>query len=368
MRNVRPQDMMPERTVFGLREQQLLPILQAAVDRKVTALAISFDHTVEGHPGYQGEKCIPTFAYETEEGSCDHLVMFVKKHDHAGRIEAEQFRFLQEHGAPIPKLYGVLKDAQGCDILFLEHLPVVYGNEEMYDNADLLQRFVSLAARLNSLPISESYEALPHHGSLAGIPEQQVTTLGEIAERSASGALGTELRRFFGASGQIVSGLEHTLHRLGPVVAEFPLGFVHGDFWPFHTGARTDSHELLAIDLGWSLLASRFFDIAPFLGPPEEDMDLCLSREELGRHYLNEYHGRSATSIPLEEFLVETDAVWVAWNSRRLPRVLKPAIEGDRKSQIILHWLLNILETWKEGEQLRPAYSLKARLQRSDDA
>jgi hypothetical protein len=360
--------MVIQQTIFDLDGALILHVLERAVGSKIASLSISFNHSIEGHPGYQGQKCIPTFDYQTEQASRDRITMFVKRHDQAGRIEAEQFRFLQGRGAPIPRLYEVVKDKRGCDVLFLEYLPKVYTNREVYENPDLLRRFAGLAARLNTLPVSESYRALPHHGSVSGIPDRQAHVLPEVVRRSADCELGTELQDLAKRNGSPASQLEAKLHRLGSAVAAFGLGFVHGDFWPFHVGSRSGSDELIAVDLGWSLLASRFFDIAPFVGPADEDINLCLSRDEVARHYLDEYCRLSGTTVSLDEFLLEADAVWAAWNSRRIGWLLPKADAGNRKARITLHWLLSIIAGWEEGEQLRPPYSLKARLQAAGEA
>jgi hypothetical protein len=329
--------------VFGLSEAQLRPILESAIGQSASSFSTSIRHRIKGHPGYRGEKRIPTFEYTTSDGTSGEAVMFVKKLCHPKGGNAEQATFLAKRNAPIPRLYGTLRDNEGYDIIFLEHLPIVYRDEEVYSSPILLQRFISLAASLNTLPLPQSHGVLPNHEDVSKIPESRIPALVDAADHSTRGDLGDELKEFFGRAPSVLPDLKQVLHCLSTMVAGFPLGLVHGDFSPFHTGSRASSPEMLAIDFGCVSVGPRFFDIAPFLAPPDVDMDLCMSCEEIARHYVNEYNARSGSSMCPKEVLLESNAVWAAWNARRIPWLLPQALEGEQKARAKLHRLLSRL-------------------------
>ena len=94
-------------------------------------------------------------------------------------------------------------------------------------------------------------------------------------------------------------------------------------------------------------------------------------RDWLARHRRSPESQSPGPRVPLFEsleprlllstFFVEADAVWMAWNSRRLGWLLKPALTGDGEAQDRLGWLLSLLLDWREGEPLRPADAQKPR-------
>jgi len=355
--------MMEDRLcVSGLSEAQLRTVVESAVGRRVSAISTSFHHRITGHPGYRGEKCIPTFRCTASDGTRSEVTMFVKRLSHPEGGETRQIAFLAGVGAPIPKLYGVLKDKDGHDILFLEYLPIVYRDEDVYSNPDRLRRFLRLAAQLNTLPLPRTDDVLPSHADLFKIPEAQISVLTDVAEHATGGNLGDELKRFFTGGAPVLPHLQQLLARLSTRVKSFPLGFVHGDFWPFHTGSRDDSQEILAIDLGCACLAPRFFDIAPFIGPPDTEANPCMRSEDVARAYLAEYNPKSGGSTQLKEILLEADAVWTAWNARRVPWLLESALKGEEEARVRMHWYLSILATWREDRRLQSPYKLRARL------
>ncbi len=116
---------MSENTFLGLSAGDVLPIVERAIGAPLASLSFTFQHRIDGHPGYQGKKVIPTFQYRTKGSQPGRFVMFVKRHDKSERIKSSQFRHLAEGAAPIPELYGTLRDSKGREILFLEYLPKI---------------------------------------------------------------------------------------------------------------------------------------------------------------------------------------------------------------------------------------------------
>jgi len=346
---------MTAQSIFGLTAEQIVPFVERAVGTPVSSLSINLDHAIDGHPGRQGEKLIPTFIYNTPDGRSGRIVLFVKRLGQREPIESAQYRHLQQHGAPIPRLYGAIRDADNREILFVEYLEQIYTDDQVYHRPDLLQRFIRLVATLNALPTDETYEALPHHGAVHPLPPAQVPAVEQIAQRATKRKLGAPLAAMFAAGRDVRTQIDSNLRRLGQANASFPMGFVHGDLWPHHVGSRSTWHDMLAVDLGLSLFASRFFDIAPFVGPSDDLPALSLTREDIADCYLEAYAASGAPRIDRDVFLAEVDAVWLAWNSRRLSWLAEPALGGDAEALDRICWLLSLILQWKEGEPLHPS-------------
>ena len=86
------------------------------------------------------------------------------------------------------------------------------------------------------------------------------------------------------------------------------------------------------------------------MGPSDDVPPLCLSRNDIADCYIQEYRRLSGEAIARADFLAEVDAVWMAWNTRRLPRVIKPALDGDAKARGTLEFLLDSVLSWTRGE------------------
>lgn len=99
------------------------------------------------------------------------------------------------------------------------------------------------------------------------------------------------------------------------------IGFVNHDFWPEHTGWRRETGELLIFDLEYVGFGPRFFNVALSIGAPDEVLlnappghypARCQPREELARYYLGRYVHWGGSAVPLDRFLEEIHALWIA--------------------------------------------------------
>ena len=331
--------MTKQDTIFGKSMEDIVSIIEEVVGTDINSLSVSSVDEINGHPGYQGQKLIPTFRFKVDDETRE-LKVFIKKHNEPDQIESDQFRHAHKHGAPIPNLYHSFRDDAECEVLFIEHLSYIQSDEEVYCSPGLFRRFVRLIARLNSIPVDEAYASLPHHGCVHPIPLAQLDAAQQLASSVPSGM-----------------HLPQTLTHLSNVVSSFPLGFVHGDFWPHHSGTKTPDGDMMAIDLGLSLHASRFFDVAPFVGPSFYLPSLSLSREEVAATYLEAYRENGADApISEDNFLAEADAVWLAWNSRIISQAAAALGKKAGDVQRRLSAYLKYLSKWKEGEPCLAPY------------
>lgn len=108
---------------FGLTDADLLPVVSALAGAPVIRFLVEERYAVSGYYGACGEKGVPTFVYETQDGARGEATAFVKRFTWAGKSEAAIYRHLAGHGVPVPRLYGSFVDAEDCEILFLERLP-----------------------------------------------------------------------------------------------------------------------------------------------------------------------------------------------------------------------------------------------------
>ena len=102
------------------------------------------------------EKEIPTFAYTTKAGREGRVTVFAKRITRPGPSEIQQYRFLEAHQAPIPRLYGVLLDPKGSETLFLEHVDMSREGRAQH-TMEGRREFFALMARFHAIQPSREY-------------------------------------------------------------------------------------------------------------------------------------------------------------------------------------------------------------------
>ena len=84
---------------------------------------------------------VPTISYEIESGGSFKRTLFVRRPKEVGwgRLQAHHYTFLSENGVPTPRLYGVLSDSKGREVLFLEYLDeVTVANKAFYEDLGIM--------------------------------------------------------------------------------------------------------------------------------------------------------------------------------------------------------------------------------------
>lgn len=340
----RDQRRVEEQTpVFGLSEAQLGPIVGEIAGGPVASFDISVEHRVAGPYGVSAEKIIPTFSYRTRSGRGGSATVFAKRPYEMmpGHGEAPHYRHLAQHGAPIPRMYGALTDQQQREILFLEYLDVVTEPEpceRFLNDPEQFPKFVSLVAHLNAIRPSEEYAArlrrdIPRRPGPPGWDWRQrmedvCTDLDRIWEHGAEGDLGAALRRLCAGSQERLGRLRDVAMGLVEPASQMETGFTHNDCYPHCTGHRRETGELLIFDLEDVGFEPRFFDIAPWLGAPDEVQPRCAPREELAQHYLGEYAQRGGEPPSLAQFLEETRVLWLVYTLMMLGWWVNQAVDG----------------------------------------
>lgn len=105
-------------------------------------------------------------------------------------------------------------------------------------------------------------------------------------------------------------------------------GLAHTDFYPENTGWRRETGELLMIDLEFVGFAPLFYDVAGWIGAPDNIQKRCCPRRELAQYYLEQYARWGGCPVPLEQFLEDTRILWMASEFKMLGWRLGRALDG----------------------------------------
>ena len=297
--------------VFGLTKEQLWPIVEEAAGEAVASFEMCMEHQPPEPYGAAGEKEIPTFDYVAEDGHAGRVTVFVKRYNRTGPAEARQYRCLLDHGAPMPRLYGVLVDSEGRETLFLEHVDASREARSTFQ-PDGLRDHLALMARFQAIQPSPEFTAwLEQRGPFADRLVEGELALERIWEHSRNGELGEDLKDFCSSSKRVLRQLQSLARQVTQRSSQMPRGLLHTDFSPENTGRR-ETGERLVMDVEHITFGPRFFDPAEMLGVPSERWYRKLSRNDLARHYLDEYARWGGTPAPLDVFLKDMGILWLA--------------------------------------------------------
>jgi hypothetical protein len=354
--------------IFGIAKDKLRPIIAEAVREEVDSFKLSArDHVTAGVLrdgcygrygrygcygcyGIMGEKGVWNFSYVTKSGQRGEKRIFVKKYyDSLPKEEGYHYRCLEDYDAPIPRLYGTLRDKKGREILFLEYLNVVAEDETSFlKDASKSRMFVQAIARFNGIqPCGDYASYLEKELKARSGPddweermEAVALSLDDIWKRGLAGELGSSVKGLCADHYSKKTKLQARARGLIQLVEGMKKGLCHRDFAHHCTGWRDDV-ELVIFDLEDVGLDARFTDVALLLGAPDASLS---ERQELIEHYLSEYSQGRASNVSLDQFLSETRILWQAltlwhaylcwWNNGLLDKGAELARLPDAKDNI----------------------------------
>ena len=319
--------------VFGLTKGELWPIVEEAAGTAVASFDVLMEHQRPEPYGFSAEKGIPTFDYVTETGRMGSVTVFVKRFHRTGPAESQQYRFLQAHQAPIPRMYGALLGADEREILFLEYVDT--SREARSIRAvDRLLEFVALMARFHAIRPSPEYKAWLEQqaGRFADAVASAGPALELIWDHARKCELGRDLKDFCSSAGPVgLRKLQSLVRQVMDRSQRMPQGLIHTDFSTENTGRR-QTGEVVVLDIEWVKLGPWCFDVAELLGTPPEHWRRDLSQGELARHYLEEYARWGGSPPPLEVFVDDIGILWKADIFRYLDWDLGRALGGSAES------------------------------------
>jgi len=314
--------------VFGLTKGELWPIVEEAAGTTVASFDVLMEHGQPLPHGGPTEKEIPTFAYITKSGREGRVTIFAKRITRPGPSEVQQYRFLQAHHAPIPRLYGVLLSPEGSETLFLEHVDMRW---EARSHRTLNQRreFFALMARFHAIQPSKEYAAWLDQtiGTVTEELSRAEPALDLIWKHACDGELGQSLQDFCSSYHQGLRELQSLATHVTERCLRMPQGLTHTDLLIENVGRRHNG-ELVLLDLEWVRRGPRFFDAAGWLGRPPDRWPPSLAQSDLARHYLEEYARWGGSPPSLEAFLDDVRLMWLAENLRILNWYRDRAVDG----------------------------------------
>jgi hypothetical protein len=302
-----------------------MPVVEEAAGEAIRTFDVSVHHEVQGPYGVHGRKLIPTFSYTTTSGRRGATTLFIKQQDvcRPGHMEAHHYRFLAAHGAPVPRLYGAFTDEHHRETLFLEYLDAIPDRDpytEFLKDDYRFPRFLTSIAHLNAIQPSAAYLAELQHDSMTREGqrgwqqriEHALDLLSRIREAAQKGILGSSLGQLCGDRARELDLLAEMALSLPPQIDAMPQSLCLVDCYPHCTGWRTTTGELLVFDLEYVELRARFWDVAAWLGAPDEVQPRCGTREQLADIYLASRSSVSGTHIDRDLFLEESRVLWYA--------------------------------------------------------
>jgi aminoglycoside phosphotransferase (APT) family kinase protein len=330
--------------VFDLTQAQLHEAVAAIAGEPVVSFEVAASQHVRGRYGFSGEKVIPTFCYETRSGRVRETTVFVKRHydDHAGHREAHHYSFLTRHGAPVARLYQALTDHQHREILFLEHLDVVAEPDlpfaETRCDAGRFPAFLAAFAQLHAIQPCDEYAALLREDMVErewsswwaepNLREKVHGILERVWECAVRGEVGNRVASLCQETRSALGPLRARTELWASTVSQLPVSLAHNDCYPDCVGWRPGTSEAAIFDLEDMGYGPRFFDVAPWIAPPDEVQRRCWPREKLAQHYLSHFERTGGEHVPQAQFLEEGYACWLIWVILEMEAYLGRALLG----------------------------------------
>jgi len=255
--------------VFGLAESQLRSVVENVVGETVTELSVALEEQLAKElQGGFGDYMIPAISYRCSGGASGSVVLFAKRQKRIETHECPHYTHLCRHGAPVPRLFGCLQDAEGREVLFLEHLVPFNDNEaDHLADPERFRQFLAASARFKAVPLSEGYRGNLEDWDMERtlIPATWKPSVTNIWAAALRGELGPELGRLCADN----EDQQQPLRKLADVAADrirhLPQGINHGDHRLGNAGWRRTTGAMVFYDLG-VFLGPRFDDVANYLG------------------------------------------------------------------------------------------------------
>lgn len=298
---------------FGLSETQIRPILEAAIGRSIAEFTVQTRPAVQDDPG--GNKRLLRFMYATQDGAPGEATLFAKRCVWKGKSEAVHYRYLAAQAVPTARLYGVLRDSSGEEIIFLERLTSTgfdpQSETEWHSLLSLLARFNACAVTPNYLAQMYPFEQVGQVGGGVWLTGLNASPTDEQVEADLEAC---RVRR------EDRPALQQAARTLFERVAAQPRGLLHQDFMSDNVGWRGQRAEMVVFDLHKNALGPRFADVSPYLAFPDwsdssaflndKDNSGVSRREALIRHFLKEYARFGGLAVSPKIFREETAALF----------------------------------------------------------
>lgn len=245
---------MTETRIFGVAGEELQQVVENAAGQPVESFRISFEYQLGPVKGFNAQKVIPTFYWRGRTGKQGRTIMFIKRNPPQHR-EAFHYAYLAKHGAPIPRLYGALRDDQGRDILFLEYLDALYDEDWFFSDPERCRRYFSASARFHAIHPEADYMSQLEQKRVDRYLAEALDVLNTVRLSSFRGELGHDLEALCLDNAAALPKLLEIVAESSGRVANMALGL--SCCGPLHQcGWRRETGELLFAVASSGLLGS----------------------------------------------------------------------------------------------------------------
>ena len=346
-------------TVLGLTARQMAPVVDAIAGEPILTFGFDAHNEIEGAWGYSGResKAILRITYTTRSECQEEVTVFAKRSAKPGAHESRHYEWLADLGVPIPKLYGVVTDADEHEVLFIEFLDCLSEDPPFaryLSEPDSFLEYVALLARFNATPLPPTYRGRFEHLSISGALPYGISAMEKFWPRACNGDYGDSLLALCSGRPKGLEALVKLAQSLIEPTGNMRSGLCHKDYSPAQIGKRCETGELLVADLASVALAPRFFDAIRIFGAPDAIMPPGWSRRDLAKWYLDQYSRWGGNEVPVSEFLTEVEVLWMAevftgiwwWGERSIDGVtdwIDDRDEGRRIWRERLHGRLTAL-------------------------
>jgi len=309
--------------IFNISHTKLVGIIEKIANEPINSFNVNAINKKLGPSGIRGDYLVPTIEYTTKSLSNKKITIFVRRphRERPGESQLHHYEYLSGRNIPIPKLYDSIIDGEGREVLFLEYLEEIREEDEIFlSDENHVRKFLSLMAQFNTTRLSIDYIAQLGNDMARRNWVRNwniwltwaIFALKIFEERAYSGELGKTLKNAFCTSSDKLNQLKELSIQLMNHVNKFKKGYIHGDFHPGNTAWRHRRKELVVFDFEDVMIDVRFYDIAMYLGAPDNVEKRCIKQNDLAEYYLEQYYYFSGESINIKNFLNELYIIWLA--------------------------------------------------------
>ena len=239
-----------------------------------------------------GDKWIPILRYSLSNGGEGKLPIFVKRNDNPEVSEAAYYQQLSDRGVSVPDLYFSSRDEHNREILFVETVED-FRHEWPWDSfrtdGEVFPGFIGAAGTLNGVSLQgSSFPELLSRRKSSPDAAEWTTAIQRVIQDAKAGILGEAIRTVVSRFGQKGSLIANRVEQICKEISQMPRGVIHGELYPFQAGLRKNG-DVVIFDLHEVKMGPRAWDMALWLGAPDDLQRRCLPQDDLVDIYLETY-------------------------------------------------------------------------------
>lgn len=279
--------------LFGIEYSELKELLQPNYDSAIEYIKYEVTENKVSMPGICGEYCIPRLEIGRNSRN-EYLTIFARRQlDSKESKQSHHYKYLENNGISVPKLYGSKIDNNNCEILLLEYAQEIKDEIEFFSSENNILDFINLAAQLSSIKPSFNYLGLvgKDMGSKGDTRDWKtwmswsIYILDKIWELASNSSLGNDIKKLC-SDYYTKEKLQKIAFTMINKIGSMEIGIVHSDFRPNNMVFIPGSKKLSLIDFEDIIIDAKYYDIARYLGAPEQVFKLDINRKD---DYINEF-------------------------------------------------------------------------------